>query len=275
MTNESATEMQRLLRISRGLIAGWMQGAGDDAEFGQPGRIPDVARFVSVFGLSAHTHRLAEQVVPMIDKGLALEAMPLIRLMYECALNAMWLAQNEDGSSAFMNKETKSRKAIARTLAQSSWRRRGFPEIDDSLLESDSDLQAQNFEALCNDLKPGGPDAYALYRLLCRFGHPTGFIVDKYARFDDNLELTALSHHPDDHSDPMWVFFTAISLRWAGSAVDLIDPSRKRRSELQEAERSIGSTRILKLSPAAQSRLTRADQLRRRAAYKAPKRTTK
>ena len=275
MGNEPITDIPGLLEICNGLISGWAASAGTDAEFGQRDRIPDVPRFISVFGLAAHTHRLAEQAVPMLAKRLTLEAMPMIRLMYECALNAMWLAQNEDGSNAFMNKETKSRKAIVRTLAESSWRDRQFPEFDAGLLESASDPQAGNFEALCKDLQPGGADAYAIYRLLCRYGHATGFIVDKYARFDADLKLVGIAHFAEFDSDSLWTYFTALCLLWAGTAADLIDPSRTRRSELQAAERTLGTTRVLQLSPLARQRLSKASEARRRSEYRPPKRRKK
>lgn len=172
------TDLDGLFSIASDLMGSWESfvTADDEFNFGQRDKRPDGGRFISVYGLAAHVHAVAGPAFQLLKNGLVLEACPLVRLMYESALYSIWLAQNEDGARAFMNKELSARKAIAGTLAKASapWLRARadeFPGIDDPAFETGSDAQAKNFEALCNDLTPGGADAYINYRLLSRLSH--------------------------------------------------------------------------------------------------------
>lgn len=266
-TPPPVTDLEGLFDIARDLMDSWeaFVTASDEFTFGQRDKRPDEGRFITVYGLAAHVHSIAQPTFQMLKDGLVLEACPLVRLMYESALYSVWLAQNEDGARAFMNKEIRARKAIAETLGKASapWlrdRADQFPGIDDPAFESGSDAQAKNFEALCDDLTPGGADAYINYRLLSRLAHASPQVLDRYTYAGPDGDFAGLRRDADrDRESPQLItFYACASLVWAGAAVDYIDPSRTRRSDTRRAARSLGIPRDLHLTYAAQRRINAA-----------------
>jgi hypothetical protein len=49
--------------------------------------------------------------------------------------------------------------------------------VEEQPVETDSAVSAENFEAMCDDLEPGGPDAYAHFRLMSSMTHHRRFSV--------------------------------------------------------------------------------------------------
>jgi hypothetical protein len=265
--SQPVTDFDGLLRIATELRDGWEEftSASTEFAFGQRNRRPDEGRFISVYGLAAHVHNLARPAFQLLADDLTLEAIPIVRLMYESALTSVWLAQNEEGARAFVNKEIASRKTLAKTLAkaQAPWLRKGadhFPGLEDPKFESGSDAQSKNFEQLCSDLTPGGADAYTMYRLLSRLSHASPQIVDRYTFAGPNGNFKGLRADADKtrESRELITYFAVASLVWAGTAVDYIDPARVRRSETREAARKIGTPRDLHLTPEARQRIASA-----------------
>ncbi|MFG1643613.1 DUF5677 domain-containing protein [Amycolatopsis sp. NPDC049252] len=234
-------------------------------------------KFVSVHGLVAHSYRVGEQALSMCVDGFAMEALPLVRLSYELALTAHWIAQNIDGAEAVLNRDVQNRQAAIRTLAnaQSATLRSGsqdFPGADRELLQTSSQVQARNFEQLCRDLEPGGADAYAYYRLMSWYSHPSARIIDSYVQpTPDNQGIAALRLDPETLDANIWVHFLAYSFVWAGRALDFVDADRTHRSELRDAARSLDIPDVLKLSSEAIRRTARAKQETRRASWKGPR----
>jgi hypothetical protein len=205
-----------------------------------------------------------------------MEALPLIRLSYESALTAHWIAQNIDGAEAVLNRDVQSRQAAVQTLkkANSEVLRSGvqnFPYADRDLLRTSSQAQARNFEQLCHDLEPGGADAYAYYRLMSWYSHPSARIIDSYVQPPSNdTDITTLRLSPVDSDANMWTHFIAYSLIWSARAVDFVDANRTHRSELREAARKFGISDVLKLSDDAIRRTKKAEQDQRRSNWKRP-----
>ena len=254
---------ERFAALARELIDTFDAWGDGEAEFGQRERRPAEGRFLGVWGLVAHTHRLGDAVLKMRDDGLSLETLPLIRLMYESALTAVWMAQNEEAAAAFVNKEKAALRATVTTMSRSAnptirnaAAQGGFPILDSPPIETDSDRQAKVFEALCNDLTPGGADAYLYYRMLCRYSHASVFVAEQYlVPSESGDEVTAVLAQPRDGAEPNWSFFLVASIIWAGRALDYIDPARQRRSQLRRAAREVGIAADLHLTDAARRRV--------------------
>ncbi|WP_430336264.1 hypothetical protein [Rhodococcus sp. ACT016] len=139
-----------------------------------PDRYHD-ARLHSVSGLAAHAYRTGEVAAQLICDGQWLEAAPLVRLSFECAITAQWSALVPDGVQALLNEDYRSRRLMADTLRQSrSWAASGLevPTPGDEDHESFSNAQARSFKQMCDDLEPGGVEAYSCYRTMCWFSHP-------------------------------------------------------------------------------------------------------
>lgn len=49
------------------------------------------------FGLAAHAYRLAGPAADLLAGGLVPEALPLSRVMFECAVTAQWVVQTSIG----------------------------------------------------------------------------------------------------------------------------------------------------------------------------------
>ncbi len=216
-----------------------------------------------VFALTAHTHRLTAAALVLWDQDLRLEAIPLVRAAYEAALTSMWIAQVGDALPAFLNRELRQRRALAGTLGRTSWTlspeelrkigRAGYEARDTT-----SNAVAGSFQQLCDDLKPGGNEAYGLYRFMSALVHPTVSVADQYLEprvGQAGWPPFALSVFPVKQEGDVWLYFLAISAMWSGRATDFYDRDRRRRSELRSAARTLGAPPVLTLSDKAWKRL--------------------
>lgn len=261
---EYATDFSATSALGRDLIAGWQRyvdSHDDHFTFGQRQHRPSEGRFGVVFALAAHLHQLAPIALDLLERDAVLEATPLVRLMYESALKAVWMQQHEHAWVSFIREEARTREAIQKTLARGkpAWMKNGadgFPGIDLPDWDPGSDAQARNFERLCDDLAPGGAEAYVIYRLLSRLSHPSAHLADRYSWANDNGEWQGVRPTPDRARDDrdLITYFAVASLIWAGTAVDYMDPPRTRRSETREAAKRLGIPRDLHLTPQALAR---------------------
>ncbi|MER6792132.1 DUF5677 domain-containing protein [Amycolatopsis mediterranei] len=267
----------KILDICQDLIALWKTRKDSEMRYRDRRTNPGLMKFLSVHGLVAHTYRVGEQALTMCTSGATLEAMPLIRMSYESALTSHWIAQNIDGAEALLNRDVHSREIAIRTLlnARSEVLRSGaqdFPAADAELLRTSSKAQARNFEQLCRDLEPGGVDAYAYYRLMSWYSHPSSRIIDSYVvPTEDRQNISALRLEPAETDTIMWVHFLAYSFVWAGRAVDFVDADRTHRNKLRDAARTLGIAEVLKLSDKAKLRTAKAEKEERRANWKSPR----
>ncbi|WP_125782370.1 DUF5677 domain-containing protein [Amycolatopsis sp. WAC 01375] len=263
--------------ICKTLIALWKTRRDRETRFRERGERPNLIKFCSVHGLVAHAYRVGEHTLSMYESGLVMEALPLMRTTYESALMAHWIAQNRDGAEALANRAISNRRAVALTLerAKSAVLRagaKGLLDIDKTLLETSSSSQAKYFEKLCEDLEPGGADAYTYYRLMCWYTHPSAHIVDSYIHLgEDGQTVDALRQEPAQLDANMWVHFLAFSLVWAGRAFDFIDEEKMHRSQLRSAARALGISDVLTLSASARKRIEDAERQARRSSWKGPR----
>jgi hypothetical protein len=255
------TDPEGLAAITRSLIEGWSDAPAAGVTFGQKGRIPSRGRFVLIHSFAAHTHRLAAAALDMLDTGLTIEVLPLVRQALECALTAVWLAQNEDAGNAFANEHIRQRRSIRRSLERSpnpvfANGAATLPDVELEDLDSASNAQARNFQQRCEDLA-GARDLYLYYRLLSEYIHPSMRLAEQYVLPDqDRNDIESLLLVPNTDVGTVWRWCLAASVLWAGTAVDYVDVSRRRRSELRAAALAIGTQRDLHLTPEAQQRVS-------------------
>jgi hypothetical protein len=244
-----------LTKLAQSLIASWRRGTHLTLLRSDH----DIARAGTTHGLAAHVHRLAEVALDLLNRGLIIEAMPLVRSCYESALTAHWLVQVPGAPVALANEHVRNRRNLIKTLAGSSpfLQSLGARFQEDEPLPEEGPVptvSARRFDELCNDLTPGGADAYAHYRLMSSMVHPTVFLIDFYTREDaDPANVTGfkLSLDAEQPSPVPYLAFVVASLIWAGRAVDYLDKTKARRSELRAAARKIGITSELHPSPSA------------------------
>lgn len=274
-TNITADEVADVIARLQEL---WDARADRSTEFAKRDRRPNLAQFVGIHGLAAHTYRVGGHALAMFDDGLELEAMPLVRVGYECGVTAQWLANAADGANAWVNEGERVRRATGLTLRQTAselMRATGDEFLARTTVPADtsSEAQARSFQQMCNDLTPGGPELYAYHRLMSRYCHASVHVVDEYLDLTpDGDDVQALRIVAKAGETDTWRYFVALSMLWAGRAVDFIDTSRQHRSALRAQARRLTVTSELHLTPAAQARMARDERERRIAARRPPKR---
>lgn len=278
--DDLVTDPVAVAALGRELIESWRFEGFEAVTFGQRGHRPDAQRFVSVWALAAHVHLLVDEVLTLLDDARDLAALPLLRLAYESTITAQWMAHNPEAGLAAANEEIRTQRALR--LASEKSVQFG-PKLSDwvpSDLTVDgvsSDAQARNFEQRCADLVPDGGTLYVFYRILCKYSHPTGFVMDRFVTVgDEGIEsLHAVAIPPVNSDRGLWTFLAVMCLVWAGRAVDFIQPEHPRRSQLRLVARQIGALEHLELSHEATARISSAEQQRRRGKWLGPRKKAK
>ncbi|WP_139320502.1 DUF5677 domain-containing protein [Saccharomonospora sp. CUA-673] len=252
-------EQQELLKLLRSLLDSW-QTLPPKAELCKGKTVAQVA---TVFGLAAHTHRLATAVDMLWSAGMYIESAPLIRGAMENALTAQFVAQVDDGVYGLLNNYARKRKNLVDEIVKAGYLSSDqlASQLDEwEPVQTPSTDSATKVQQLCNDLEPGGSQAYAWYRLLSAWSHAGGAIVDEYAH-DDPFQLSITP----DKFPPSTGFLVILggSVVWAGRAYDMLTRGKGRREELRRAAGKIGIVPELHPS-AAYRRRVQAEKKKRR-----------
>ncbi|CAI9385814.1 DUF5677 domain-containing protein [Microbacterium sp. T2.11-28] len=217
----------------------------------------DVARLTAIVGLTRHVHETASAIALLIDAGQINTAIPLVRMAYENALTAAWLAQSEEdhGIRAFLLEHSRQRAALKTNSlkAASATFREGASQIadaDSTGLTGSLD-SARQFHDICLDLAPGGEDAYIYYRILSAHSHASVGIADLYfARAPSDDTMPAWREEPDiafGGAGPL-LFFTACAMVWSARTFSYVTRDQGHRDELRRIARELKIQSDLKLS---------------------------
>lgn len=212
-----------------------------------------------VFALAVHVHRLGAVALDLLERDTpAVLVVPTMRGCFETALTVHWVAQSSDAAYALYNREIRQRQALQKTLADAQ--SMTMQEIADHVAHADlpglstsSDKQAQFFEKLLADFEPGGPDAYAYYRMLCGFTHPRGTLADQYLEENPTAPFFQLRLEPKEtFSLAVCMNLVGCCLVWAGSAVRYVmRDTTARRAQLRNAAKALGTIPDIHLSEEA------------------------
>lgn len=224
---------------------------------------PDkLRRFLVTFGLSAHVYRLAPGALMVLDADLAVEAVPIVRVMYECAITAQWCYLVDGAAEAFFNRQAGERSRFLDNLPHL-----GIPTVMpdevarakasiDASAKFDTDATA-TFKAICMDLEPGGLSAYTHYQLMCSVTHASDRLLDFYLADTDQPPGVGLRQPPERMSREGWLALVIGSMLWAGQAVEYADQDHVRALDLQRVASAIGLDPRLRASDRAVGRATR------------------
>lgn len=265
-----AQEQKRVSAIARDLIAGWDVRTHAPL-VGSRKRKFNQQQLVLAHGLCAHVHYLTPAALDLLDSGRVLAALPLVRACFESAITAQWVTQTADGSPAFVNEDVRQRLAQVETLEQavSEVFRDAAPGIAANLPPIlDTTATARGFHNICDDLVPGGADAYTIYRVLSQYSHASIRVVDGYLQATSTGPGVVLRTNPAEPDAATWTNVLASCLVWAGRSNDYIDGDKTRRSELRAAANALGINSELQLSPAAVLREASAKKAKKVAAKK-------
>lgn len=258
----SITDAESLRALFDELLEAW-EVHGDPRDLTQPKsrrgkRINsiDIARMECVLGLSRHAYETASAIRLLLDNGHTLSAVPLIRLVYECALTSVWLVQSEgtEAVKAFMHEYARSNRSMKLSLRKAM--SATFRDNADSIADADVEPyrgsldNAQRFDLICEDLTPGGADAYVYYRALSGFSHAGVRLLELYFEPDPaGGPMPAVRPDPrEPFEDNFLLFMTCASLVWAGRPITYLAENKEYRDHLRRAGKQLGVTSELQLS---------------------------
>lgn len=270
------TTAEELIEIARDLVERLVDTPGGQFEV-KTNRMANLAHVPLVHAYSTHTLRLGSVGVDLLERGLYLEAVPTVRAAYEAALTASWLADSKEAPAAVFNEDVRQRKSLAAAMALANspvFREGGptLPYVDLERLDSAADVQAKWFKQLCEALHPGGPDAYVIYKALSAFTHPSAALADQYVQENaDHPSGMRLLTNPNQQADTAWLAVLVSAMVWAGRSIDVMVKGSPNRDYLREVARRLGIPVGLRLSQAALAAEARAEQQRRRSAWKGAK----
>lgn len=243
------------IAIAREILASW-GGRSLKKIHRERHAVVNEAHIPMTYGFAAHAHLLGETAVDLVEQGKVLQAYPLVRLVYECALRAQWMALSKDAPEAISNEMARSQRAISLDLAKagSAILRDGagtLPYEDAEKLETTANEAARSFRQMCLELEPGGTDAYVYYRLLSEYSHASLQVTDCYVIESRSGAESPASLLAEVKQRDRWMpaGFVVWSLIWAGSAFDYLVAGHPRRRELQVFAERTGVPAMLRLKP--------------------------
>lgn len=205
------------------------------------GRVVTPGRLGVVLALASHTHRLARAAMLLHKSGMGLEAMPMVRGALEYGLTAQWMVHNEEQAfMGFINEQQRQRRASGKAMLELGW---GEVDevtaiIDDCIMTPSTwDGPARNFQQLCDDFAPLGPQMYAVYRLLSGFTHVGYHVVDCYLVPGEEVRIRVNPGEPV--ATISWLWTLCAGCMWASRAADMLDRDRPHRQALRRIARDL------------------------------------
>jgi hypothetical protein len=174
---------------------------------------------------------------------------------YEAAITAQWIARTTDGAEAFINEDVRQRRNHAKTLEESLAQPDVAANIKSQLVDQlETRATARAFSSVCDDLAPGGAEAYIVYRMLSQYSHASVLLIDSYLQTHDGATGVALRAIPAEADAGTWAAVLASSLVWAAGALDDMTKHHPRREQLHQAAADLGISARLDLSGQASER---------------------
>lgn len=179
----------------------------------------DRAQSALLLGYCAHVMQLSRSIRLLLTAGHVVQAMPLVRMAYECALKQNWVyLTGEDAPRAISNLYGRGRKSMRLTMRESK-----IPYLieasdtiagtDQAEVETNSFEQAKNFERMVEDFD-GGNDLYTYYRMLSEYSHPSVTVADLYLTSPDPYESNGMpifSSTPSEFPSKLIAYFAVFS----------------------------------------------------------------
>lgn len=179
-------------------------------------------KFAVLYGLTSHTHELAKAYLRLADTHPE-AAIPLVRAMFECAVDAQWVYHQSQGAEAMAEEHGRQQGALAKQMLKigGDWSGRGatLQALNEALPRFTPAASARSFESICNFFDCG-PELYLIYRLLCGHTHAGVRVADPYLHLDPDGTLSLLRFAQRDGSDSTWSWVAGKSLIWAGAALN-------------------------------------------------------
>jgi len=147
-----------------------------------------------------HMVALTRSVLLLVDNGMYIQSMPLVRMSMECAVTAAWMAVTPFSGAAAAHDGGTKRLRLLEDLAVIA----GEPDSDNTNIQAEinelaqhANAEARIFQQRCESLA-GAEWMYGYYRLLSEFSHAGSPLVDSYLEDSENngLAFADLSKFP-------------------------------------------------------------------------------
>lgn|GEM_PF-486696 len=232
-------------------------------------------QFALVYGLVCQAHESARGYLAALKVVPVTAATPMLRACYEQSITAHWVAQVDDAYLGVGKEYMRLRSNLATNLRESAVQHfrdsaavleaANWGDLEE--LETYSVSPARRFDLLCEDLSPGGKEAYLYYRVMSMESHASPTVVDEWLELTGGTEQKLLLNPVSGaRSEESWLYLLAASLIWAGRALDFFDGHRTRRDYLRSMAREVGVVPQLELSAAYHARIRQAQQKARKRA---------
>ena len=225
------------------LLDGWVQFVSDDGPELAQWKNRTEQQVATIMTLTAHVHRTAMILRPVLPNGLTIAHMPLVRSLYEATLTVCWTDEVADGANGLLNEGLRQRRALRQSLANT----RSMREIADQISGTDltelptaSTQQARQMQQRCDDIALDG--GYAIYRMLSGLSHPSVDTIDAYVDGDSfqlGQRMSIKSNPGVLESSYAWSHLVACCLVWSGMVTNYLDKSRSRRNRLRRIAREL------------------------------------
>lgn len=257
-------EFEATEAVAQRLLASWDDYANQATITTKGKSTPQV---IISLGLALHVHRLARPAFDMLRQGLALEAVPTLRAMFEAAVTAHWVVQVPDAANGFALKDRGRRRALLDAMHDMGLDFFGKDEHHEAIAELDAITirdggASARFEDICKDLNPPQMFLYSQYRLLSQMTHPSDLLMDSYFHEIDRPPGLARLTPPKQPPRNGLAAFGLASLIWAGHAVEYSNPTRERRRALREAATTLAISPTLTATSSAMARQSKAARQR-------------
>lgn len=193
-----------------------------------------------IWSFANHVVNLMRTVLELSEKDRVLHSLPLIRLMVENTMTAIWLYLEPTKARAIIREGFRQRRAAFENLVETEaagFDRSDIEEIDAILAKLDLDLP--NFEQRCRQIL-GGLSIYCHWRLLSTYSHAGMGLGDFYLKeipeepwlaFDPDAKLT---------NHEAWLAIAICMFISAMKVCNLIDGKGRLKSQIAKAEKRVG-----------------------------------
>lgn len=226
---------------------------------------------ILVFGLTSHTHALAKAVATLYEADQTVAAVPLVRLMIESAVTAMWIELAGESSTQILLRE----QARSVRNAYQHFVKAGMPSDAETFSRIDEELNtgfegsgptrevARQFEQLCQELQ-GGETAYASYRAASQISHASMSVADLYGEereTEDAGEFPFIVHtSPSDSNPDSWLGVALLMTMHSTSAWSRIDTTHRDEARMRELHARMGTDFEARFTPKGVENQERREQ---------------
>ncbi|NVM96077.1 DUF5677 domain-containing protein [Arthrobacter wenxiniae] len=250
--HERFSDLSEMRSYARKMIGHWDRSREKPfnmkSEFDIRGGGPFIWSFVN------HAVNLMRTVIELSEKDRMLQAMPLIRLMVENAMTAIWLYLEPSNATAIIKEGFRQRRAAFENLVETEAEGFDHSDIDeiDGILAT-LDINLPSFEQRCRHIV-GGLQIYIHWRLLSTYSHAGMGLGDFY--LEEITDRPGLAFAPDAkiQGHESWLGTALCMLVAAMKVCNLIDGKGSLKSQIEQAERKIGVPMEFAKVPAADNK---------------------